>query len=130
MATTSIRILVVDDFEPWRQQICSMLRERPELTVVAEVGDGLEAVQKAKELKPDLILLDVGPPNLNGVETAKLIRQTAPDAAIIFLTQNRDKDIVEAALSNGARGYVLKADAGRELLPAVDAALGGRSFCQ
>jgi DNA-binding NarL/FixJ family response regulator len=124
----SFRILVVDDFEPWRQQICSMLREQPELRVIAEVGDGLEGVQKAQELKPDLILLDVGLPNLDGIKAANRIRQVAPDAKIIFLTQNSDKDIIQAALSTGAKGYVLKTDAGRELFTAVAGVLGGDDF--
>lgn len=105
-----------------------MLQTRPELRVVAEVGDGLEAVQKAQELKPDLILLDIGLPNLDGLEAANRIRQVAPDAAIIFLTQNSDKDIVRAALSTGARGYILKTDAGSELLNAVAVVLEGDDF--
>jgi len=105
-----------------------MLQTRPELHVVAEVGDGLEAVQKAKELQPDLILLDIGLPSLDGLEAANRIRQVAPDAGIIFLTQNSDKDTVRAALSTGARGYVLKTDAGTELLAAVAAVLSGGHF--
>ena len=128
LATSSARILIVDDFEPWRRQVCSMLQTRPELRVIAEVGDGLEAVQKANELKPDLILLDIGLPNLNGIDAAYRIRQVAPDAGIIFLTQNSDRDLVRAAMSMGARGYVLKTDAGRELLPAVARVLGGHDF--
>jgi DNA-binding NarL/FixJ family response regulator len=128
LATSSISILVVDDFEPWRQQVRSLLQTRPELRIVAEAGDGLEAVQKAKDLKPDLILLDIGLPNLDGVNAAGRIRQVAPDAAIIFLTQNSDKDIVQAALSIGARGYVLKSDAGKELLTAVVGILDGGDF--
>ena len=75
--TISVRILLVDDSEPWRQQVHSILRERPELRVVAEVADGPKAVQKAQELQPDLILLDIGLPNLNGLEAAKAIRQIA-----------------------------------------------------
>ena len=105
-----------------------MLQTRPELRVVAEVGDGLEAVQKAQELKPDLILLDIGLPTLNGLEAADRIRQVAPDARIIFLTQNNDRDVVRAALRAGARGYVLKADAGNELFSAVEGVLGGDDF--
>jgi CheY-like chemotaxis protein len=73
------RTLVVDDSEPWRQQICSILQTRPELRVVAEVADGLVAVQKAKELQPDLILLDIGLPTLNGIEVARRIRGVAPN---------------------------------------------------
>jgi DNA-binding NarL/FixJ family response regulator len=114
-----IRVLVVDDFEPWRQRICGMLQKRPDLRVVAEAGDGLEAVQKAQELQPDLILLDIGLPNLDGLEAAHRIRPVAPDAAIIFLTQNSDKDVVRAAFNTSARGYILKTDAGSELLTAV-----------
>ena len=125
---TSFRILVVDDYEPWRQQVCSILQTRPELRVVAEAADGLEAVQKAQELQPDLILLDIGLPSLNGVEAANRIRQVTPDAGIIFLTQNSDRDVVRAALSTGARGYVLKTDAGNELLTAVAGVLGGDDF--
>jgi DNA-binding NarL/FixJ family response regulator len=128
MESSLVRVLVVDDFEPWRQQVCSILQTLPELSVVAEAADGLEAVQKAQELKPDLILLDMGLPNLNGIEAASRIRLVAPDAAIIFLTQNSDKDIVRAALSTGARGYVLKTDAGKELLSAVARILGGDDF--
>ena len=115
----SIRILLVDDFESWRQQVSSMLKSGPELRIIAEAGDGMEAVQKAGELKPDLILMDIGLPKLDGVRAASRIRQVAPDAAIIFLTQNSDKDTVRAALQTGARGYVLKTDAGKELLTAV-----------
>lgn len=125
---SSVRILVVDDFEPWRRRICFMLQTRPELRVVAEVGDGLEAVQKAHELKPDLILLDIGLPTLNGLEAADRIRQVAPDARIIFLTQNSDPNVVRAALRAGARGYVLKADAGSELFSAVEGVIGGDDF--
>ena len=125
---SSVRVLVVDDYGPWRQQVCSILQTRPELSVVAEAADGLEAVQKAQELNPDLILLDIGLPNLDGLEAAKRIRQAAPDARIIFVTQNRDKDLVRAALSTGAQGYILKTDAGSELLPAVAGVLDGDDF--
>jgi len=123
-----IRVFLVDDFEPWRQQVRSILGARPELCVVAEAADGLEAVQKAKELKPDLILLDIGLPNLNGIEVASRIRQVAPDTVIIFLTENSDNGVVRATFSTGARGYVLKTDAGRELLRAVTGVLGGDDF--
>jgi len=114
---------VVDDFEQWRQQIRSIIETRSELHVIAEAADGLEAVQKAQELKPDLILLDIGLPNLNGLQAANRIHQVAPDAAIIFLTQNSDEELVQAALRSGAQGYVLKAKASSELLPAIEQAL-------
>ena len=105
-----------------------LLRKHPDLQIICEVSDGLEAVQRAEELQPDLILLDIGLPKLNGIEAANRIRRVAPEAAIIFLTENRNKEIIRAALSTGARGYVLKMDAGRELLPAVAGVLGGDDF--
>jgi DNA-binding NarL/FixJ family response regulator len=105
-----------------------MFQARPEFSVVAEVGDGLEAVQKTKELQPDLIVLDIGLPTLNGLEAANRIREVAPDSKIIFLTQNSGKDLVRAALSAGAQGYVLKIDAGRELFAAVEGVFGGDDF--
>lgn len=125
---SSIRILLVDDFEPWREEICCMLQARPELRVIAQAQDGLEAVQKAQELTPDLILLDIGLPKLDGIEVANRIRQVAPGAKIIFLTQYSDKDIVQAALNTGAHGYVLKTDAGRELFTAMAGVLDGDDF--
>jgi len=100
----SIRVLIVDDLAPWRREVCSLLKGQTELQIVSEVGDGLEAVQKAEELKPDLILLDIGLPDLDGLEAAKRIRRVAPGAKILFLTQIRDKDVVRAALSAGAQG--------------------------
>jgi DNA-binding NarL/FixJ family response regulator len=105
-----------------------MLQTRQELYVIAEAADGLEAVQKAKELQPDLILLDIELPNLNGLEAANRIRQFAPDAKIVFLTQNNDRDVVRAALSAGGQGYVLKTDAGSELFTAMAGVLGGDDF--
>jgi DNA-binding NarL/FixJ family response regulator len=123
-----VRVLVVDDFDPWRQQVCSILGARPELRVIAEAADGLEAVQKAEELKPDLILLDIGLPSVDGLEAANRICQLAHGTKIIFVTQNSDKDMVQAALSNGAQGFVVKTDAASELLAAVAAVLNGDHF--
>jgi DNA-binding NarL/FixJ family response regulator len=124
----SIRILIADDFKDWRRQVRSLLQAQPAWQVIAEASDGPEAVQKAEELKPDLILLDVGLPSVNGIEAARQIRQRSPNSKIIFLTQNTDLDIVRAALGTGALGYVRKIDARRELLPAVDAICAGRQF--
>jgi DNA-binding NarL/FixJ family response regulator len=128
LGTSSVRVLVVDDFEPYRRLVTSVLGKKPELQILCEVSDGLEAVQKAKELQPDLILLDIELPNLNGIEAARRIRQVAPIAKVIFLTQNSDKEVAAAALITGAHGYVLKADAGSELLTAVVAVLRGDEF--
>jgi DNA-binding NarL/FixJ family response regulator len=123
-----IRVLVVDDFENWRRQVRLVLQARPAWHVVAEASDGSEAVQKAGDLKPDLILLDIGLPKLDGIEAAIPIRQRSPSSKIIFLTQNNDLDVVRASLDAGAVGYVRKMDAGRELLPAIDAVLRGKRF--
>jgi DNA-binding NarL/FixJ family response regulator len=123
-----IRVLVVDDFENWRRQVHLLLQARPAWQVIAEASDGSEAVQKAEDLRPDLILLDIGLPKLNGIEAARLIRQRSPSSKIIFLSQNSDLDVVRATVGTGALGYVRKTDAGRELLPAVDAVLGGKQF--
>jgi DNA-binding NarL/FixJ family response regulator len=126
--STSIRILLADDFNDWRRQACLLLQARPEWQVIAEASDGAEAIQKAEELKPDLILLDIGLPELNGIEAARRIRRYSPRSKIVFLSMNHDLDIVRAALNTGALGYVLKTDARSELLPAVDAVLRGQQF--
>jgi len=127
---SSVRILVVDDFEPWRQQVCSILQIRPGLRVVAEIADGLEAVQKAEELQPDLIVLDIGLPLLNGIEVARRVRKVSPKSKILFVSQESSADVVQEALRTGARGYVLKTDAGSELLIAINVVLRGRAVRQ
>ena len=123
-----IRVLIVEDFQPFREFVCSTLAKRPELQVIAEVSDGLEAVQKAVELKPDLILLDIGLPTMNGIEAARRIRALVPTAKIIFLSQETSADVVEEALNTGAQAYVQKAKAGRQLLAAIDAAILEQRF--
>jgi DNA-binding NarL/FixJ family response regulator len=123
-----VRVLIVEDFEPFRRFVCTTLREKTAWKIVAEAADGLHAVQKAKELEPDLILLDIGLPTLNGIEVAERISTLVRDAKIIFVTQNNDPDVMSSALSNGAHGYVLKAHAKRELVPAVEAVLEGGRF--
>ena len=128
MDTSSIRVLVVDDHEPWRRFASTALSTQPELQVTGEVSDGLEAVQKAEELQPELILLDIGLPTLNGIEAARRIRKVSPGSKILFVSENRSADIAEEALSTGACGYVVKSDAAGELLPAVKAVLEGRRF--
>jgi len=124
----SVRILVVDDFQPFWRFVSSILQERPEWQVVCEVSDGLEAVQKAEELQPDLILLDIGLPKLDGIEAARRIRKLAPKSRILFLSQETSADVVREAMSLGARGYVLKAQTQRDLLAAVEAVLQGKQF--
>ena len=125
---SNVRVLVVDDFEAWRRFVCSTLRKHPELQVIGEASDGLEAVHKATELHPDLIVLDLGLPTLNGIEAARQIRKLTPGSKILFVTQESSADVVQIAMSSGARGYVLKARAVIDLLPAVEAVLEGRQF--
>jgi DNA-binding NarL/FixJ family response regulator len=128
LAKSTVRILLVDDFESWRRFVASTLHQRGEFEILAEVSDGLVAVEKAEELLPDLILLDVGLPMLNGIEAARRILDRVPRSRILFLSENRSSDIAREALSTGASGYVLKADAARELLPAIEAVLQGKRF--
>ena len=123
-----IRILVTDDFAPWRRLVSSLLEKNPGWHVVAEAVDGLEAVQKAQELTPDLILLDIGLPKLSGIEAARRIRKVAPNSRILFVSTHADLTLGEVALDTGASGYVFKLNAGRELLPAVEAVLAGKRF--
>jgi DNA-binding NarL/FixJ family response regulator len=124
--TRTVRILLVDDFQPWRSFVASLLQKNPEWQIIGEVSDGLEAVQKAEELQPDLIVLDVGLPKLNGIEAAQSIRKVAPKSKILFLSENRSSDIAAAALSAGGHGYVVKSDGGSELLVAVEGVLQGK----
>jgi DNA-binding NarL/FixJ family response regulator len=123
-----IAVLVVDDSEPFRQFVCSTLGERPDLQVIGEASDGLEAVRKAEELEPALIVLDIGLPGLNGLEVARRIRKLSPKSTILFLSQEACFDVVQEALTLGAMGYVVKAHAGSELLVAVEAVLRNEKF--
>jgi len=125
---TPFRLLVVEDHEPFRRFICSTLQKKPELQVICEASDGLEAVHKAKKLHPDLIVLDIGLPSLNGIEVARRIRKLSTESKILFVSQESSTDVVQEALATGARGYVVKTDAGSELLEAVDAILRGGQF--
>ncbi len=125
---SSLSVLVVEDHEPFRRFICSALGKRPELRIVGEVSDGLEAVHKAQELQPGLILLDVGLPTLNGIEAARQIREFSPESKILFVSQESSGDVVQKAFRLGALGYVVKTHTGIELWPAVETVCQGRRF--
>jgi len=121
------RVLVVDDYQPWLRFLRSMLQEAWQLEVIAEASDGREAVQKAVQLQPELILLDIGLPTLNGIEAARQIREHNPNATILFVSEQRSQDVIREALSTGS-GYVVKSYAPRELLPAIKTVLEGGRF--
>ena len=116
MATSSVRIILVEDFEPFRRVLSSILQTNPELQIISEVLDGLEAVRKVEKLQPDLILLDIGLPSLNGIEAARQIRKLSPHSKILFVSQESSADTVREALGTGAAGYVVKTDVVMELL--------------
>jgi DNA-binding NarL/FixJ family response regulator len=118
----------VDDYEAWRRFVCSTLQEWMKLYVVVEAADGLAGLWKAQELQPDLVILDIGLPKLNGIEVARRILKSAPDTKILFVSEQRSSDIVEEALRTGARGYVVKSDAALDLVSAVRAVLEDKRF--
>ena len=115
-----VRILIVDDFEPWRRSVCSILADDKNLQVVGECSDGLEAVQRSEELQPDIVLLDIELPGLNGLDAARQIRKASPDSKIVFLSSYHFPEMMQEAVNLGA-GYVAKADAVRDLLPIIRA---------
>ena len=127
-ASEKIRILLVEDNEPFRRFVSSTLHDQQNLNVIGEAGDGLEAVKLAEALQPDLILLDIGLPGLNGLDSARRMGELAPKAKIIFLTQESSPEVVHEALSLGAWGYVAKVKAGKDLLAAVEMVMQGQRF--
>jgi DNA-binding NarL/FixJ family response regulator len=128
MSLSIIRVLVVDDYALFRRFVCSTLGKRPDLQVIGEASDGMEAVRLAGELKPDLILLDIGLPTLNGIEAARRIRILSPESKVLFVSMMSSPDVVREALSTGAVGYVLKTKAAMDLIAGVEAFLDGRQF--
>ena len=124
---SALRTLLVDDHVELRKLLRSILQEKTECVVIGEASDGLHAIEQAKELQPDLILLDVSLPKLNGMEAGRRIRKLCPHSKIVFLSQDPSPEIVQGALRLGAAGYLLKSDA-TELPLAIDAILQGKMF--
>jgi len=124
----TFRILVVDDYEPWRRSLRSILQKDPSLQVIGEAEHGFDALQKATELKPDLILLDIHLPDIDGIEVSSRIGDLIPDTKILFVSQVKNLDIVKAAMGDGMRGFVWKMDTATELLPAIQTVLRGERF--
>jgi DNA-binding NarL/FixJ family response regulator len=127
-SSSVVRVLVVEDYLPFREFICKELARWPTFQVICEVSDGQQGVQKAKELQPDLVLLDIGLPTLNGISAARQILKFAPNSKIIFVTQESSPTVVQEAIKLGAQGYVVKARVATDLLAALTAVLGGNQF--
>jgi DNA-binding NarL/FixJ family response regulator len=123
-----LRILIADDHEVARRGIRAVLENHPGWTVCGEAKDGRESVELAAATRPDLVLLDIGMPNLNGLEAARQILTILPDVAILILTMHDSDNVVREVLRAGARGYLLKSDAGRDLVAAVEALQNQRTF--
>jgi len=124
----TISVLVVEDYEPFRHFIAAKFQTQPHLRILREVSDGADAVWQAQQLQPDLILLDVGLPTINGIEAARRIKELSPTSKILFVSENRSPDVAEEALHAGGLGYVIKSEALKDLLPAVEAVLQGKRF--
>jgi DNA-binding NarL/FixJ family response regulator len=123
-----LRILIADDHEVARKGIRSILETHPGWEVCGEARDGREAVELAAQLKPDVLLIDIGMPNLNGLDAARQIMGSAPDVNILILTIHDSEQVVREVLAAGARGFLLKSDAGRDLIAAVEALQNRRTF--
>ena len=124
----TIRILVVDDYPPWHKMVRVLLEEHTHLQIVGSAADGMTAINQAKELRPDIILMDIALPGVNGIEAAMRIQQLVPSAAILFLTMNSSAAIASHVLNHGAKGYVLKTTASNDLWPAIQSILQGKQY--
>jgi len=122
------RILLVDDFVPWQHLVLRLLESETDLQIISTAVDGTEAIQKAEELQPDLILMDLCLPGMDGIEATRQIRIVSPGSKVLFLTDHSEPDIVQAAFDVGASGYVLKSDFSADLIPGVRAVLLGQKF--
>ena len=125
---TSVRILVADDHEVVRRGVRGLLEAQAGWQVCEEAVDGREAVEKARKSSPDVAILDIGMPGLNGLEAARQIRKVCPRSEVLILTMHESEQVVQEVLAAGARGYVLKSDAGRDLVAAVESLSHHRTF--
>lgn len=126
--TRTVRILLVDDSEGFRSRVASILQNRPELKIVGTASNGDEAVQTAEELRPEMILVDLGLPGINGIEAARQILAVLPKCKVLFVTQNESPVIAREAIRLGAHGFLVKTDCSRELLLGIEAVIAGSQF--
>lgn len=124
----SVSVLIADDHAVVRRGLRALLETQPGWTVCAEVGDGGEAVEKARQLQPDVVILDISMPEVNGVVATTRIREVAPQARILVLTMHYSEELIQSCLRAGAQGYVLKSDAERDLISAVESLSQNRTF--
>jgi DNA-binding NarL/FixJ family response regulator len=124
----SIRVLLADDHKLMRAGLRLVVDQQPDLSVVGEADDGRQAVDLARSLKPNVVVMDIGMPNLNGIEAARQIREVCPDAAVVMLSMHSDEGYVLRALNAGARAYLLKDSATTDLVQAIHAVVEGKSF--
>ena len=124
----AIRILVVDDFPQWQRFLRTKLESERNLRIIAVANNGLDGVQQAAELQPDLVLMDLSMPVMNGLDATRRIRKISPGTRIIFLTENPHRDLVLAAFEAGACGYILKSDSAADLVPGIRAVLENSRF--
>jgi DNA-binding NarL/FixJ family response regulator len=123
-----IRILVVDDHEIIRRGLRAVLEAEPDWEVADEAANGQEAVEKAQRIKPDVVLMDISMPELNGLEAARRIRRNLPATEVLFLTMHESEQMIREGMEAGARGFLLKSDAGHELVPAIKSVSHHRPF--
>lgn len=122
-----VRILIVDDHELVRRGLRSILVTRPEWEICGEAADGSNAIEKARELKPDIVLLDITMPHVNGLDAARVIRRDVPRAKVIIVSQYNESEMRARAFEAGAQGYISKADAARQLLLAIESLIGSHN---
>ncbi|MCU1296044.1 MAG: response regulator receiver [Acidobacteriaceae bacterium] len=122
------RVLVVDDHPVVRMGICRILSFAPDFDIVCESANGEDAVEKAQEFLPDVVLLDISLPGINGIEAARRIRAVSPLSHVIFMSEHDSSNLVKEAFLAGGNGYILKSEAGQELLNAIRIVQGGKRY--
>ena len=123
-----LKILVVDDHEEFRRYVCGLLQSQPRFAVVGEASNGVEAIVRARELQPDVVVLDMNMPLLDGIQAAEQILLLAPKTQIIFLSQDDSEMMIQGAMAKGARAYVVKTSAATDLVKAVECVVTGKQF--